>query len=49
VFENAGGAENGNFANIFKEIGLAAFISLNPPAADEGLIPRPLGRLKFSD
>ena len=20
----------------------------NPPAADEGLIPRPLGRLKFS-
>ena len=23
-------------------------VSFNPPEADEGLIPRPLGRLKFS-
>jgi len=30
----------------FDEFRLERF---NPPAADEGLIPRPLGRLKFSD
>jgi hypothetical protein len=28
---------------------LAMVLYFNPPAADEGLIPRPLGRLRFSD
>jgi hypothetical protein len=32
-----------------KRDGIENNTKFNPPATDEGLIPRPLGRLKFSD